>query len=67
MIEHGYHDEIYEVICDLCDYTDYYETNINFFKLINCMKSDGWKIKKIKNEWKHFCKECSEKEIICSR
>jgi uncharacterized protein YjhX (UPF0386 family) len=62
MIEHDYHDEAYEVTCDKCDYYAIYDTEKDFYKLIECLKRDGWKIKKTKNRWQHYCYECNEKE-----
>lgn len=31
-----------------------------FFACKAKMKEEGWKTKKINDEWQHFCKECKE-------
>lgn len=64
MIEQGPEDNDgitnYDVNCDYCStYTEY--SVENWADLIENMKHDGWKIRKIDDEWKHACSKCFDK------
>ncbi len=45
--------------CDSCP--DYYETDTSDFgEGWDAAKRDGWRAKKISDEWFHTCPECAE-------
>lgn len=47
-------------VCDVCD--EHYDTYTeNFNEALQMVKAKGWKIKKIGDEWIHYCcAECME-------
>lgn len=55
----------YEMECNSCYGTlnieSYSETRENFMDAILHAKDEGWKIKKIKGKWKHYCLSCVKK------
>ena len=56
-----------EVVCDCCDCSETFDGD--FYQCVERMKEVGWYIRKIKEEWYHFCnKECylkaKEKGVI---
>lgn len=59
MFEHNYNFENGEVVCDFCEAENSYDGS--FQECIDQIKEDGWLIRKIEDEWVHFCsKECYE-------
>jgi Fe2+ or Zn2+ uptake regulation protein len=50
----------YEVICDECeDSLEFTDTTWN--NMLADVKAAGWKIKKVGEEWKHWCGDCKTK------
>jgi len=48
----------YDLECDSCGES---EVNMDSFDdALNYAKENGWKIKKINGEWKHYCPDCNE-------
>lgn len=47
----------YQVSCDYCSY-DAEASADDWADLIAGLKDEGWKIRKMDNEWKHKCPEC---------
>lgn len=53
----------FDIECDSCGlsiYLDYYWDNLQ--GAIAEAKSDGWKIERVNDEWRHMCPECRQKE-----
>lgn len=48
--------ETMEVECDKCSHQE--ELEGDYMSCIEEMKSNGWKIKKLNDEWVHYCTEC---------
>ena len=51
---------LFEVSCDLCGDGDDFESG-DFYGCVQDMKDEGWKIRKVGNDWEHICPECNEK------
>lgn len=50
-----------EIECDEDGCNNSFDMDGTYFKdATDEMKRRGWKIKKIKGEWKHFCTDCVE-------
>ncbi|MCK9220937.1 MAG: hypothetical protein M0P47_12940 [Bacteroidales bacterium] len=54
----------FDVYCDFCDFCDSFDVDDNWDELMNEMKEDGWKSKKVEEEWKHMCPDCVDKNIL---
>jgi len=50
-----------DIFCDTCGDADNYE-GTDFYDALKEAREDGWKIKKLFGEWKHYCPECNEIE-----
>lgn len=48
-----------DITCDGCWSHEYVDV-IGFRNKIKHVKSEGWKIKKVLNEWHHYCPDCVE-------
>ena len=46
-----------DVVCDSCDKEESF-TDVYWQEMIDELKSLGWKIKKQKGDWLHFCEDC---------
>lgn len=49
----------FDVECDECGAEDRIERE-TFHEVIDVMKSEGWKIRRINGEWEHHCSDCAE-------
>lgn len=45
--------------CDECGESEEYFAE-DFYDFIAIAKNQGWRIKKVNDEWQHFCENCSE-------
>lgn len=45
--------------CDECGQT-FWGGTLEFREMIDDAKANGWKIRKIEDEWTHECEECSQ-------
>ena len=46
-----------EIFCDGCDYS---HSEIGHFSEIwQDLKDEGWRCRRVKNEWEHYCPDCS--------
>ncbi len=48
----------YEVICDGEDCGEFLQVDGDFYDVLNEIKDHGWKSRKIRDEWQHFCPNC---------
>lgn len=48
---------IYDASCDVCGEGETREAD-SWRELMDGLKEDGWKTKKINDEWVNFCPEC---------
>ena len=48
--------------CDTCFETKEFHNEGFFQTMMNELKAEGWKIKKVKGYWEHYCPECKEKK-----
>lgn len=44
--------------CDLCCIQEEYDGD--FYEIVEQMKDDGWKIRKVDGDWQHVCPACIE-------
>lgn len=60
-----YNDDSFDVYCDSpdCDSHENYETEDDWQLLLSEMRLDGWKIKKTKDDWEHYCHKCTQRGI----
>jgi hypothetical protein len=59
MIERDSFDgDIYEVSCDYCSEDIEIDSGGDWQDMINEIKTNGWLIGKINDEWKHMCPAC---------
>jgi hypothetical protein len=45
------------ISCDECGESEEYLAD-DFYDFITIAKNEGWRIKKIDDEWQHFCENC---------
>lgn len=50
----------FTMYCDICDNDENFETNGNWQDMIAAAKGLGWKIRKEKDDWKHYCPDCAK-------
>jgi len=50
----------FEVVCDICGYSERFNTDGDFWELLKQMKKSGWKSMKVDNEWRHYCPQCKQ-------
>jgi len=47
-----------DISCDRCPHSEQHQET-DFYEVIKEMKSDGWKIRRIDEEWEHICPDCT--------
>ena len=52
----------YEVSCDYCS-EDTEVSADSWQDMIELIKSRGWHIRKVGNDWKHMCEDCFHKHV----
>jgi hypothetical protein len=51
----------FEVFCDGCDYHKEYDVPHDDWQgLMAAMREDGWRSRKRKEDWEHYCEGCAE-------
>jgi hypothetical protein len=59
MIERDSFDsDVFEVSCDYCSKDTEVDSGGDWSGMLLKIKSSGWKVRKVGDEWKHMCPEC---------
>jgi len=61
MIERNYPFENYTAFCDRCSFDKFFDFS-TWNEVIQEMKNDGWRIRKVDGDWEHLCPTCANKE-----
>ena len=62
MIESDKKSGSFELMCDFCEESEWFDSDGDFMAFIKEAKEIGWTMKKEKGGWEHKCPGCS-KEI----
>jgi hypothetical protein len=46
--------------CDGCGHPEYGGTLDDFREFVEDLKEQDWKIRKVEDEWQHFCPDCTD-------
>ena len=52
----------FDLYCDSCDFSQTFD-DMDFTSMIKEAKDYGWTIRKVNNDWEHYCPTCSEKGV----
>ena len=63
MIERDTDDDTFEVSCSFCNEYTFVDTDGDWATMLEDIKQDGWKIRKINDDWKHMCPACVAKGV----